>query len=127
MDWRIGSHGFDERHVIDAGCEIREEVRYPLSAFPVLLELPARLDNSSLIAMSTAAEGFNVHRFSIHSDHVRFVVECVDVAGAAVHVQEDDGLGFGRVMRLSCLQRIFPWRSVGAILLGLEKTVLIQH
>ena len=49
---------------------------------------------------------FSPDRLVVHADHRRLVVERVDMAGAAVHVKEDDALGLGGKMRLLRGQRI---------------------
>src|SRR5262249_15406973 len=46
------------------------------------------------------AEGLDLDRLAVERVHLRLVVEGIDVAGAAVHEQEDDALGFGGVVRL---------------------------
>ena len=96
MDGRFGSHRVEECNVVDTAGQVREQLADPLAGLAVLMELPARLDDSPLIFVPAAAEGFDVDRFSIHADHRRLIVERVDMARTAIHEQEDDALRTGR-------------------------------
>jgi hypothetical protein len=40
--------------------------------------------------MAAAAECFHIHRFAVHANHVRLVIERVDMAGPAIHEQKDN-------------------------------------
>ena len=86
----------EERDVVDACGEVREEVADPLAALAVLLELPARLDDPALVLVPAAAEGLDRDRLVVLADQPRLVVERVDVARPAVAEDEDDRLRLRR-------------------------------
>ena len=96
VDWRLCSHRMDKRDVVNAFCQMREQLADPFAALAILVKLPARLNNSALILAAAAAKCFDFDCFSIHPDHRRLVVKRVDVAWSAIHEQEDDALCFGR-------------------------------
>ena len=99
VDGAFGVHGVDEADVIDAGADVGEEVRDVLAALAVLLELPLRADDAALVLVPAPAEGLDGNRLAVEGVQGRLVVEGLDLAGAAVHEQEDDGLGLGRLHR----------------------------
>src|SRR6185437_9294364 len=86
--------------------QVREEVADPLAALPVLLELPLRPDDPPRVLVAAAAERLHGDRLAVQAVQLRLVVEGVDVAGAAVHEQEDDALGLCLEMRLAGCQRV---------------------
>ncbi len=88
MDGRIGGHRIQEGDVIDALGEVGEQIADPLAALSILLEFPARFDDTAFVAMTTATECFDGHCLAIHADHVRFIVERIDVTWPAVHKQK---------------------------------------
>ena len=96
VDGRLGRHRVEERDVVDAVAEVREQVADPFAALAALAEFPARLDDAAFVLVPAAAERFHGDRFAVHADHRRLVIERVDVARPAVHEQKDDALGFGR-------------------------------
>ena len=59
----------NESDVIRAGAKIWKEIADPFTALTVLLELPARLDDSSLIAMTASTEGLDFDGLAIHAIH----------------------------------------------------------
>ena len=69
-----------------------------------------------------------VDRLVVHAVHRRLVVERVDMAGAAVHVEEDHALGLGREVRLLGGQRVGELRyAVGGDRLPGEKSIVAQQ
>ena len=55
------------------------------------------------------------------------VVEGIDMAGAAIHEEKDDSLGFGSVVGgLSC-KRALMWISDSGPIQAIEKSFLTQH
>ena len=127
MDGRIRCHRMNKCDVIRASAKIREEITDPLSALTVLFELPARLDDSALIAMTASTKGFDFDGFAVHAVHGWLVVERVDLTWPTIHVQEDHVLRFGFEVRLLWGQRIcerrFAIRSDG---LAGQKAVAIH-
>ena len=85
MDGGIRGHRMKERDIVDAGRQMRKQVADPLPALAILMEIPARLDDSPLILMPAATECFDFDRLIVASFHRGLVVECIDVTGAAVH------------------------------------------
>ena len=69
-----------------------------------------------------AAEGLDRDRLAVQLVQLRLVVERIDLAGTAVHEQEDDALGLRRQRRLLRSERIAELRHAlgGAGLLGEE-------
>jgi len=96
MDQRVGIHRVDERHVIDAGRQVREDVRDILATLTMLAKGPFRADDASLVLLAAAAERVDVDRLAVQPIELGLVVERVDMAGPAVHEQEDHTLCPGR-------------------------------
>ena len=117
----------DEGDVVNVLRQVREQVADPVAAPAVLLEVPARFDDAALVLVPATAKGFDLDGLVVHALHVGLVVEGVDVAGAAVHVQEDDALRLGRKVRLLRRERVDERRdAVGRDrLLGEE--VVAEH
>ena len=128
MNRRICRHRMNERDVIDAGTDIWKQIRDPLSGFAVLLEFPFWLDDPALTLLAAATKGFHIDRLSIHSDHVRLVVERVDMAGAAVVENEDDAFGFPGSRGRFCFERVCETTTMRGRCIGfIEKAVHSQH
>src|SRR5208337_2340479 len=89
MDRRVGIHGMDERDVIDAGRQVREDVGDVLATLAVLAKGPFRPNDSSLVLLAAAAERLDLDRLAVQPVEYGLVVERVDMAGPAVHEQED--------------------------------------
>src|SRR5436305_491913 len=106
MNRGIRGHRMNKRDIIDTTRKMREQVTDPLAAFTVLMEIPARFDNAPLILMAAASEGFDIDRLVVATFHGRLVVERINVAGPAIHEQEDDVLGFRSKMRCLLRKRI---------------------
>ena len=106
VDRRVGGHRVQEGDVIDARGQVREQVADPLAALAVLLELPLRPDDPALVLLAAAAEGLHLHGLAVQAVQLRLVVERIDVAGPAVHEQEDHALRLGGEVRLLRRQRI---------------------
>ena len=51
VDRRLGGHRVQERDVVDALAEVREQVADPFAALAVLVELPPRLDDAALVLL----------------------------------------------------------------------------
>src|SRR5262249_938632 len=98
MDWRFRGHRMQECDVVDTFSNVRKQRANPLAAFTVLLELPAWLDNPTLVLMTAPSVSFHSNRLAIHAYHLRLVIEGIDVTGPTVHEQEDDALGLRREM-----------------------------
>jgi hypothetical protein len=96
----------DECDVIDMLSEVREEIADPFPAFAILLEIPSGFYDPSRVLVAAATKCFDFDRLIISPFHGGLVIECVDVAGATVHEQEDDVFGFGGEVRLRMLRRI---------------------
>lgn len=115
MDWGVGLHGVDKSDVINTFADVREEVGNVFTALPVLFKFPAWFDDASLGFFAPATESFDVDGFPVHPDHVRFVVEGIDVARAAVHEEEDNAFGLGcemgRAGRKWVAGRARAWRG----------------
>ena len=120
---RIGNHAVNESDVIHALGQIRKEVGDPLAALPVLFEFPLGLDDTALILGPAAPLSLDLNRLSIHAEHCGFVIESVDVAGAAVHEKEDDTLGFTGEFQLGSSRG----NAGGAEGLIRKKTVFGEH
>ena len=127
MDGRIGNHRVHESDVVDAMSQIWKQIRNVFPALAVLLELPTRLDDTSFVFVSSTAEGFYVDRFVVHAIHLRLVVEGIDVAWPAVHVEEDHGFGFGRKVRRLGAEWILPVGDSVCLLRLSGKELLIEH
>ena len=103
----------DKRDVIDARCQMGEQIADPFSAFAVLVEIPTGLDDSTLILMTTPPKGFHVNRLIVTAFHRGLIVERIDMAGTAIHEQENDVLRFRSEMGGLGRQRILVADGVG--------------
>ena len=110
MNRTVGGHRVQERHIIDAGRKVGEQITDPLATIPMLLEVPAGLDNPALALATTTPERLHIDRFAIHPLHCRLVIEGVDVARAAVHVEENDAGCLGIEVRILRRQRVDEFR-----------------
>ncbi|TXT17615.1 MAG: hypothetical protein FD138_4558 [Planctomycetota bacterium] len=81
-----------KRDVVHMLGEVRKQLADPMPALAVLMKLPTRFDDAALILLPTATERLHGDRLVVSSDHRRLVVERVDVARPAVHVEEDHAL-----------------------------------
>ena len=83
----------EEGDVVDTSPDVGKEIGDILPALAVGFELPLRLDDTALVFLAAAPEGLHRDRLPVHPDHLRLVVEGIDVARTAIHEQEDDALG----------------------------------
>ena len=94
-------HGHQERHVIHARCQMRQQTAHPAAALPVPFELKARLEHGARFA------GGRFHAFAcarikllpVTLHQLGFVVEQIHLACAAVHEKLDHAFRPRRVMR----------------------------
>ena len=106
VDRRVGGHRVQERDVVDAGGEVREQVADHLAALAVGLEFPLRPDDAAFVLLATPAERLHGDRLAVEIVELRLVVERVDLARAAVHEQEDDALGLRSEVRRLRRERV---------------------
>jgi hypothetical protein len=80
----------DRPHVARSGKQIRDM----FSGLPVLLKSPKRLHQLLLRGLSevTEANSGEVDRLAVFRNQIGFVIERIDVAGAALHKDENDPL-----------------------------------
>jgi hypothetical protein len=106
---------------------VREKVADPLAALAVLLEFPFGSDDAALVLLAAAAERFDGDGLAVEFVELRFVIEGIDVAGAAVHEKEDDALGLSgqrrRLGRERVGELVFRLGGRGAV----EKTIPRQQ
>jgi len=103
---RVGVHRVQKGDVIDARGQVGEQVADPLAALAVFAEVPLGTDNPALVAAASAAEGLDGNGFAVQRIERGFVVKGIEVAGAAIHEQEDHALGLGSKVRIPRSQRI---------------------
>ena len=89
MQRRVGIHGMNKANVINAGAEMREQVRHHLAAFTVAFEFPLGTNDPPLALATSTAKGLDLDGLSIKRIEIRLVVEGVDLAGTAIHEEED--------------------------------------
>ena len=91
----LGVHGVDEAKVIDVLGNVRKEAADPTPGLAVLFEIPEGLKELALALFSEGvfADADEVEGLSVAFDEFGFVVEGIDMAGAARHEEEDDALG----------------------------------
>src|SRR6476659_9836586 len=82
----------DERDIVDTIAQVRKELAHVFAALAPLSEPPPRLDDAALILVPASAKRFYIDRFAIHADHLRLIVERVDMARTAIHKEENDTL-----------------------------------
>ena len=118
----------NERNIVDAGGDVREQITDPFAGFSVLLEFPFRFDDTSLVFVSTTTEGFDVDRFAIHAVHAGLIVKGVDMTRTAIHEQEDHALRLRGEMRWLGSKRVLIGAlTIRCMCLACEKTVSGEH
>ena len=127
VDRRVGRHRVQEGDVVDAGGQVREQVADVLAGLAVLLELPLRPDDPALVLLAASAERLDGDRLAVELVELGLVVEGVDLAGTAVHEEEDDALGPGRQHRLLGGQRVGERARLAPIGGGSEVAVLAEE
>ena len=128
VNGRLGGHRMDESDVIHAFAQMGKQIGNPLATFTVLLELPARFNNSTFVFVSAAAKCLHLDRLVIHPDHVWLVIERIDLAWPTIHVEEDHVLCLrgkrGRFGGERILKRSHP---VGSQTLFGQEALFCQH
>ena len=87
MDVRPRHHRHQERHVVHAHGQMRQQAAHPATALSALPELKGRLEHSARLA-GGRLDAFvcaRVELLPVALDQFRFVIEQIDLAGAAVH------------------------------------------
>ena len=85
-------------------------------------------DDAALVLLAAAAERLDGDRLAVQRVELWLVVERVDVAGPAVHEQEDHALGLGRECGLPGRHRVDERRdSVGRDGLASQESVAAQQ
>ena len=101
----FGVHGVDEAEVIDMLGDVREEAADPAAGLAVLFEIPEGFEEFALALFSESlfADADEVEGLAVAFDEFGFVVEGIDMAGAAGHEEKDNALGaagkYGRFWR----------------------------
>src|SRR5438552_18150435 len=95
-----------EGDVIDACGQVGEQIADPLAGLAILVEFPLGTHDAALVAPTSPPEGLDWDGAAIERIKLRFVVESVDVAGAAIHEQEDDAFRLGSKVRITRSQGI---------------------
>src|SRR5262245_41446863 len=117
----------EKSNIVHTLGKVRKQIADPFGALTVLLELPARLDDAAFVLDAASARGFDFDGLVVHTDHRRFVVERVDMAGAAVHEQEDDAFCLRLEVRLFGSKWIDEFRlTVGGDRLRGKETIVEQ-
>ena len=98
VDRRIGRHRMQKGDVVDTFAQVGKQIADPLAALAILFEFPARFDDAATGAVPATSKGLDIDRLAIHADHVRLVVERIDMAWSAIHEQKNDALRFGGEM-----------------------------
>src|SRR5262245_33966844 len=96
----------EESDVIHAAADMWKEITDVLPALTVLLEAPLGANGAALVAVAAAAEGAYGDGAAVERIELRFVVEGIDVAGTAVHEQEDHALRLALEVRPAWGERI---------------------
>jgi hypothetical protein len=96
MNRAFGIHAVDESDIVNTLADVREQIADHFPALAIGLEGEFGADDAAFVFVPTAAKGFHLDGLAVEFGEFRFVVEGIDLAGAAVHKQEDHGLGLGR-------------------------------
>jgi hypothetical protein len=90
----LADHRSHDAQLVGDVRDVREQVAHPQSALAPLLELPrAAHPDPAGVALRLLRDGRGADRLALVLGQRRLGVERVDVRRAAVHEQEDDGLG----------------------------------
>lgn len=91
----LGVHGVDEAEVVDVLGNMGKEGADPAAGLAVLFEIPEWFEELALGLFSEGvfADADEVEGLAVAFDELGFVVEGIDMAGAAGHEEEDDSLG----------------------------------
>ena len=99
MHVRLGSHRHQERQIVDALGDIWKNGADPASALAVLLEFERTLHHAAGRTGGRFDARARIELLAAQFDQLRFVIEGIHLAGAAVHEKLDDALGFGAMMQ----------------------------
>src|SRR5258708_1502341 len=82
----------NERKVVDYGRDLRENLRHPLPALPILLEGPRAFHERAWIALPDHNLTLAGQRLAMVLFQHRLVIEGVNLTHAAGHKQRNNGL-----------------------------------
>jgi hypothetical protein len=100
----LGVHGVNEAKIVDLFRDLGKETGGVVAGLAMLRKLPERLENLFLLDLALAGvEEFDL--LVVIREEGRLVVECIDLGGAALHEEEDDALGAGRMLAGTAVER----------------------
>src|SRR5262249_7347846 len=85
VDVAFGLHGIDERHIVHAFCQMREQGADPSPALPVLLPLPWAGHDRARRALKKLDLAARIEFLPVTLYQLRFVVKCIALARRAGH------------------------------------------
>ena len=98
--WEVppGVHGFDKTEVVRVLAQVWPKVADPLSALPVLLEFPNRVEDAAIAGLVLegdiqVVETLEGKFFAVVFLEFGFGIKGIDLGNTAVHEEEDDPLG----------------------------------
>ena len=102
----ISMHALEKAEIINVLCDIREKLRYMLTTFTVLFELPRRLEHTMFRNLFGLGENTRIIErslFTVMFFQQRLVVKSINMARPPLHEHEDHTLRACRKMpRLGC-------------------------
>jgi len=87
----------EKSHVINAFTETWKQVGDHFSALTTGFEVPFRTHDPATSTLALSTKGWNINGLSIETVQLGFVVKRVDLAGTAVHEEENDTPSLGRM------------------------------
>ena len=110
----FGVHGTDQRDIIDAGADLREARGNFNAGFAVALELVRAAEQHGGVFLQKSktnvlCEGIR-QLLAVHLIELRFWIEKIDLAGAALHEKKNALLRLRREVRWTNRQRV---REIG--------------
>ena len=88
-------HRMEKSHVINTFTETWKQVGDHFSALTTGFEAPLRTHDPATSTLALSTESWNVNGLAIEAVQLGFVVKRVDLAGTAVHEEENDAPSLG--------------------------------
>jgi len=87
----------EKSHVINAFTETGKQVGDHFPTLTSRFEIPCRTHEPAASTLALSTEGWNINGLPIETVQLGFVVKRVDLAGTAVHEEENDTPSLGRM------------------------------
>ncbi len=94
----VGDHAADDGQIVHALRDVWKQITDRDARLPVLLELPGRPKDVAVV-VELRIRHLHWQRLAVLGPQARLGVKGVHLRRAAIHVEEDHGLGLGRMVQ----------------------------